>query len=72
VSNRQELEKAAKASNERILSGEFCKEDQVICYALSYIECIEGRINRYATAAENCDSGAMVVEIGQLEGHLAT
>lgn len=42
--NRSILEESAKESAARIESGEYCKEDRVICYALTYIEILEKKL----------------------------
>ena len=66
------FEKIAKECSDRIKSGEYCIEDEVIDYAFTRLQNIESIINRYSTECDDCESGTMVVEIGRFEGFLTT
>ena len=65
--SRKMLEESAKVCAERIKSNDYCLEDEVICYAMDYIEILESAINKFSTLAENVEDGKMVVEIDRLD-----
>ena len=70
--SRQQLEDAAKVCAERCKANDYCLEDEVICYAMDYIEILEGIINKFSTMAENIEKGRMVIEIERLEKVIST
>ena len=65
--SRAKLEEAAKVCAERCKSNDYCLEDEVICYAMDYIEILEGVINKFSTIVENVETGKLVVEVDRLE-----
>jgi hypothetical protein len=70
--SREKLEAAAKDCAERCKSGDYCLEDEVICYALDYIEILEGVINKFSTLSDYCPDGTRVVEVERFEDVLNT
>lgn len=50
--SRSKLESAAKVCAERCKSGDYCLEDEVICYAMDYIEILEGVIKKFSTMSD--------------------
>jgi hypothetical protein len=70
--SRAKLEEAAKVCAERCRSNDYCLEDEVICYAMEYIEKLESSINRHATLSDFCTDGTRVVEVEYLEDIMDT
>ena len=70
--SRTKLEEAAKVCAERCKANDYCLEDEVICYAMDYIEILEGVINKFSTLAEEVECGKLVVEVDRLERVLHT
>lgn len=70
--SRTKLEEAAKVCAERCKANDYCLEDEVICYAMDYIEILEGVINKFSTMAEEVERGKLVVEVDRLERVLHT
>ena len=65
--SRTKLEEAAKVCAERCKANDYCLEDEVICYAMDYIEILEGVINKFSTMAEEVERGKLVVEVDRIE-----
>lgn len=70
--SRAKLEEAAKVCAERCKTNDYCLEDEVICYAMDYIEILESVINKFSTMAENIEAGKLVVEVERLESVMNT
>jgi hypothetical protein len=68
--SRTILEESAKVCAERIKSNDYCLEDEVICYAMDYIEKLESVINKQSTLSDYCPDGTRVVEVEYLENVL--